>query len=187
MKKLVIVFLILFQTVVAQAAEKYSQVKNTNSNKGGEEVGMYKGLDGVGQWHAMGEKDDVKLFYSDVKGSSFEAFKAETVVTADLKTLVSMLQDTDRMHEWMYSTKSVTIINQMSDTESIRYLVNEIPYPFMKDRDLVVHSSITQSDTGTVSIRMTKKEGIRGEVSGMVRIPRLDTIVDLQSLRITRC
>ncbi len=103
------------------------------------------------------------------------------------QTLVSMLQDTDRMHEWMYSTKSVTIIDQISKTESIRYLVNEIPYPFMKDRELVVYSTITQSDTGVVSIRMTKKEGVKDEVSGMVRIPKLLQGKELQWSRLYIC
>ncbi len=87
----------------------------------------------------------------------------------------------------MYSTKSVTIIDQISKTESIRYLVNEIPYPFMKDRELVVYSTITQSDTGVVSIRMTKKEGVKDEVSGMVRIPKLLQGKELQWSRLYIC
>ena len=127
MKKLVILFLVVFQVSMAYSAGKYSQVQNKNSNHENKEVEMYQGLDGVGQWHSMGEKGDIKLFYSDVSGSSFEAFKAEMIVTADLKTLVSMLQDTDKMHEWMYSTRSVTVLNKISKTESIRYLVNDIP------------------------------------------------------------
>ena len=54
MAKSVIIFLILIQSAMAQAAGKYSQVKNANSINGSEGVEMYKGLDGVGQWHAMG-------------------------------------------------------------------------------------------------------------------------------------
>jgi len=177
MARFIIIFIIAIQSSMAYTAGKFSQINNEKSNTETEGTEMYKGLDGVGQWKSMGSKDEIKLFYSDVEGSSFEAFKAEMTVNADLKTLVAMMQDTDRMHKWMYSTKSVKVLEKKSNTESIRYLINEIPYPFMKDRDLVVHTEITQKENGSVSVRMRKKEGIRADVNNLVRIPRLDTIV----------
>lgn len=139
---------------------------------------MYKGLDSIGPWKSMGTSRGVELYYATVSGSRYEAFKGVMKLRADLRPLVAMFQDTQNMPKWMYSTKSVEVLDQISPVESIRYLINEIPYPLMQDRDVVVHTRLTQHDDGSVAIRMTKKEGIKPDISGKVRIPRLDTLVN---------
>lgn len=139
---------------------------------------MYKGLDNLGPWKSMGTSKGIDLYCATVSGSKYDAFKGVTKLRTDLRPMVAMFQDTSNMPNWMYSTKSIEVLDQISEVESIRYLINEIPYPLMQDRDVVVHTKLTQNDDRSIEIRMTKKAGIKPDSAGKVRIPRLDTQVN---------
>ncbi len=175
-KLAVVVFCMIFPLLgFAGPKHSFSPKKDTAE----EEVSNIKiELASVQNWEELGsESDGIQLYTGDVKGSSFEAFKGVMTVNASLKTLVQMFQDVEKMPDWMYSTVSVEILEQISPVETIRYLINEIPYPFMKDRDLTVHTKIEQKIDKTVVIRMVKVADVKESVSGKVRIPFLDTTV----------
>ena len=95
---------------------------------------------------------DIEVYTRSTPGGGWE-FRAVTHVRSRMSALVEVLRDAENMPNWLYRTPSVSVIEEVSETESYAHLIHDLPWPF-SDRDSVVRVVLTQdADNDTVTIR----------------------------------
>ena len=106
------------------------------------------------------EKNDIRVFLSDVKGSDMKAFKGVTTLKSSLTAPIALLQDVTRAHEWVFNCKAMDLIEELSSTNAIYYTVTSMPWP-VKNRDSISETTITQNpETGAVRVSMDARNDI---------------------------
>ena len=94
-------------------------------------------------WKLNTEKDGIKVYTSVVPDSKIKAIKVECEVTATASQLVTILMDIKNAPEWVYHTKSCSLIKQVSPSELYYYSEVTLPWP-VKNRDFVSHLTVSQ-------------------------------------------
>jgi hypothetical protein len=113
------------------------------------------------EWTLATNKDDIKVFTKAVPDSKIKAIKVEGVFNASPSQLVTLIMDVNSSADWMYHTKSSTLIKQVSATELYYYSEVSMPWP-IQNRDFVAHLIVSQNP-------QTKVITIQGPtVAGMV-------------------
>ena len=121
-------------------------------------------------WVLKLNKDGIRVYTKNYQGSPVKAVKALCRIGASVSTLTSILRDVRNSKEWMYATKSVALLKELSPTEVIYDSEIELPWP-VSNRDFIVHQSITQdSVTNTVKITCVNKPDFIARSKGIVRI-----------------
>ncbi|MAR00138.1 MAG: hypothetical protein CMI00_06315 [Oceanospirillaceae bacterium] len=113
---------------------------------------------------------DIRVFTRKVKGSDLKAFRAVTQVSSTLTGLVALLEDAPRAKDWVFKCREMTLVEAISPTEAIYYMITDMPWP-VKNRDSISHSRVTQDAvTGTVRVDIDAADGYMGAKKGYVRI-----------------
>jgi len=98
---------------------------------------------GQADWKLSAEKDGIKVYTSNVPGSKIKAIKVECEINATESQLVSLLMDVNSSAEWVYHTKSCTLIKQVSPSDLYYYSEINLPWP-AANRDFVAHLTVVQ-------------------------------------------
>ncbi len=117
-------------------------------------------------WSLKKDEDGIKVFTSTTDNSSIKAIKVECTMAATPSQLVAYLLDIDKQPEWVYNTKSSTLLTKVKDNELIFYSVTEVPWP-CTNRDYIAHFTINQVAPDHIVIdskaepdRLPRKDGI---------------------------
>ncbi|RFZ83262.1 lipid-binding protein [Mucilaginibacter terrenus] len=103
-------------------------------------------------WTLKSDKDGVKVYTSLVTGSKIKAVKVECDVNARASQLVRVLLDVKHCPEWVYKTKSCSLVKQVSPSELYYYSEINVPWP-ATNRDFVAHLTVSQNpDTKVVTV-----------------------------------
>ncbi|MDR6941197.1 START domain-containing protein [Mucilaginibacter pocheonensis] len=94
-------------------------------------------------WALSTNKDGVKVYTRHVSNSKIKAIKVECQFDASAAQLVAVLLDIKGSIEWVYHTKSVSLIKQVSPSELYYYSEVSIPWP-LHNRDFIAHIKVTQ-------------------------------------------
>jgi hypothetical protein len=98
-------------------------------------------------WELRTEKKDIKVYTRTFPDSKFKAIKVELILQTTLSRLVTVLLDVNTATDWVYATKSATVLKQLSPSEVIYYSEVRLPWP-LSNRDFIVHL-VTSQDTHT--------------------------------------
>lgn len=107
-------------------------------------------------WKKKKDKNDVQCYTKEIPGSSFKAFKGETIVDATFEALISLVFDFEHYTEWVYSCEVSRVLKKVSDEEYYTYTVNSAPWP-VSDRDAVTHLKIQEKSEDRVIIAIKGK------------------------------
>jgi hypothetical protein len=122
------------------------------------------------QWNFLTQKDGIKVYNKSVKDSKVKALKVEVVLNTSLSAVVSLLLDVHGAKEWVYHTKSCTLVKQVSPAELFYYSEVSLPWP-LENRDFVAHVKVTQDKTSKVVIvEAPAIPGVVAEKKGIVRV-----------------
>jgi hypothetical protein len=122
-------------------------------------------------WKLRTNKNGIKVYTQKVEGSSFEAFKGETVLNCKLTTAVAVLRDIPSYPQWIYMTDTALVL-KTEGNEMYLYSVSKAPWPVSK-RDVPYLSRMDQNpDTREVLISLTAVPDYIPPKPGMVRIPK---------------
>lgn len=94
-------------------------------------------------WALNANKDGVKVYTRHVPDSKIKAIKVECQFNASAAQLVAVLLDIKGSIDWVYHTKSVSLIKQVSPSELYYYSEVSIPWP-VHNRDFIAHIKVTQ-------------------------------------------
>src|SRR4051812_26071371 len=103
-------------------------------------------------WKFHSEKEGIKIYTSEVAGSKIKALRVECTFQATLPHLAAVLMDVKNATDWVYKTKSITVLKEVSPSEIYYYSEISMPWP-VSNRDFVAHLTATQNpDTKVVTI-----------------------------------
>jgi hypothetical protein len=133
---------------------------------------LFSGTISFGQsdWKLSTEKNGIKVFTSNVPDSKIKAIKVECEVDATESQLVALLMDVNSSAQWIYHTKSSTLIKQVSASELYYYSEINLPWP-AANRDFVAHLTVNQNPvTKVVTIEGPAVNGMVPVKKGVVRV-----------------
>lgn len=94
-------------------------------------------------WALNTNKEGIKVYTRHVPNSKIKAIKVECSLNATPAQLVAVLMDIKGSIDWVYHTKSVNLIRQVSPSELYYYSEVNIPWP-LHNRDFIAHIKVTQ-------------------------------------------
>ncbi|WP_157729895.1 START domain-containing protein [Bacterioplanes sanyensis] len=115
----------------------------------------------------------IQVYVRDVPGSDLQAFRGTTRVQSRLTAAIALLEDHTVAPQWMHNCKAIDIVERVSDTHTISYMINDAPWP-VTDRDVVVESQLSQADDGTLTLSVRHREGVFPANDDMVRIAAME-------------
>ncbi|TSD67248.1 lipid-binding protein [Inquilinus sp. KBS0705] len=122
------------------------------------------------QWTLKSDNDGIKVYSSPVHNSRVKALRVECSYEANLAQIVTVLLDVKACTEWVYHTKSCTLIKQVSPSELYYYSEISLPWP-VQNRDFVAHLTVTQDpETKVVTMDGPAVAGLIPAKDGLVRI-----------------
>ena len=118
-------------------------------------------------WALSTNKEGIKVYTRHVPDSKIKAIKVECILNATPAQLVAVLLDIKGSMDWVYHTKSVNVIKQVSPSELYYYSEVTIPWP-VHNRDFIAHIKVTQDpvtkvitgDAPCISDMVRVKDGI---------------------------
>jgi hypothetical protein len=114
-----------------------------------------------GGWKLIANKDQIKIYSQAVPESKIKAIKVDCVVDASLSQMVALLLDVEAGTQWVYKTKSCTLVKKVTPSDLYYHSEISLPWP-LDNRDFVAHLRTTQDP-------VTKVVTVDGPVvSGMV-------------------
>ena len=108
----------------------------------------------VGNWNLVknDKANGIDVYLRILPNGNVE-FKGITTLNTSLSSIVALFKDIDSMSRWVYRTKKVMVLKEISHQEVYVYTIHTMPFPFTK-RDSIVHSTIRQDpESLTVTIR----------------------------------
>ncbi|WP_454803152.1 START domain-containing protein [Mucilaginibacter phyllosphaerae] len=121
-------------------------------------------------WALKSDKDGIKIYTSQVTNSKFKALRIECNYQSTLSQMVATLLDLKIRTEWIYHTKSIRLVKQVSPSELFYYSEISLPWP-AQNRDFVAHLITTQNeDTKVVTMDGPVAPTMVPEKDGIVRV-----------------
>ena len=121
-------------------------------------------------WKLNADKEGIKVYTSEVADSKVKAIKVQAEIDASATQLVALLMDVNTSADWVYHTKSCTLIKQVSPSELYYYSEINMPWP-ASNRDFVAHLIVSQNPvTKVIQIDGPSVPGMMPEKKGVVRI-----------------
>lgn len=103
-------------------------------------------------WRLKQDRENIKVYTKNIINSPLKAIKIVGNVNASLSALTAVLLDINSTKDWVYATKSISVLKIISPSELIYYSELEIPWP-VSNRDFIVLLKVTQDEkTKTVSV-----------------------------------
>lgn len=121
-------------------------------------------------WTLKTQKDGIKVYQSPVADSKVNAVKVLCEFEATPAALVAVLMDVKSCTEWVYHTKSCTLVKQNSPWDVVYHSEINLPWP-VENRDFVAHLWVTQDPkTHIVIVEGPAIPGVVAERKGIFRI-----------------
>lgn len=96
-------------------------------------------------WELRRDKDGIQVHTRSVEGSAFDAVRTTTRMTdVRLSSLVALIEDAPACADWADSCAESYLLERLSETESLVYTHNDMPFP-VKDRDVLAQVKWTQN------------------------------------------
>lgn len=101
-------------------------------------------------WKQKSSKDSINVYTAEVPGSRVNAIRVVSNVPATMSALIAVMLDIDATGEWVYSTKSVKVLKQVSVSEVYYHSELSFPWP-ASNRDFIAHISVVQDPVSKIT------------------------------------
>ena len=121
-------------------------------------------------WQLKQDKDGIQVYTKNIDNAKLKAVKVVTTINTSLSTLTAVLMDVEGSKDWVYATKSISLLKQISPAALIYYSEIEIPWP-ASNRDFIVEIRVSQDEkTKSVTVDGFNKPAYLPENKNTVRI-----------------
>jgi hypothetical protein len=132
-------------------------------------------------WTRMGEFDGIVNWESKRPSMPLSAFKARTVIRADMWLVLAVLEDVNRAAEWTHHCAEMRLVRRGAERDMFVYARMDAPWP-VHDRDVVTRVLVEYGKSGELSVAIHGVSGERPERPGVVRIPYLRAFYHFRAL-----
>lgn len=102
------------------------------------------------EWELRKDRRGIQVYTARVDGSKHRAVFSTMEINARPESVVALLLDLPNCRQWATMCRDARIEQSLSETQSIVYGRNDIPFP-VRDRDSYSHVSwLADRDTGTI-------------------------------------
>jgi hypothetical protein len=101
------------------------------------------------EWTRKSNKDGIVVFTRTDEASGLKEIRVQCKVPATLSQMVALLLDVKAGKEWVYSTKSATLLKTVSPSELYYYSEVAMPWP-LSNRDFIAHLIVSQHPVSKV-------------------------------------
>jgi len=123
-------------------------------------------------WTLKLDKENIKVYTKTQENSNLKAIRVSCELNTTLTKLTAVVLDANAGTEWVYSTKSSTLLKQISPSELIYYSEVSLPWP-LSNRDFVAHLNAKQDPlTKVVTIDGPVEPDYIAEKKGVVRVEK---------------
>lgn len=122
------------------------------------------------KWDLKKDDEGIKIYTRTVPNSPHKALRATFTMKGTLNILENILLDISKQTDWVYSTKTSSLVKRMGEHDLVYYSEKSMPWP-VTNRDAVVRISITRSDATTMLVNAISVVGTVPEKKGIVRVP----------------
>jgi START domain len=98
-------------------------------------------------WVFKNERNNVKVYYK--KTTEVYELKMTSSVKSSADGVLKLLSEIDNFPNWIYSVKYAKVLQRISETEVIYYILLDFPWP-LNDRDMIMHSKLDFDDVNHV-------------------------------------
>jgi hypothetical protein len=121
-------------------------------------------------WKLNTDNDGIKIYTSLVPDSKIKAVKVECDFKATASQFIAVLLDIKASPDWLYHTRSCTVVKQVSPSELYYYSEVSLPWP-AENRDFVGHIMISQNaETKVITVDGPAVPGYVPVKDNMVRV-----------------
>ncbi len=126
-------------------------------------------------WDFKKEKQGIKVFTRESTIDNLKELKITTSVTAQLNSIVAVLNDVDSYKDWVYKTKEAKILERVNENSVYYYSESEMPWP-LSNRDVCVYSTLLQDPvTKTITSTSSSRHTYIENKNGIVRVEVLES------------
>lgn len=101
------------------------------------------------EWIRKSAKEGITVFTRTDEVSGLKEIRVQCKVPATLSQMVALLMDVHAGKDWVYSTKSATLLKAVSPSELYYYSEVEMPWP-LSNRDFIAHLIVSQHPVSRV-------------------------------------
>ncbi|WP_158155547.1 START domain-containing protein [Vibrio alginolyticus] len=131
-------------------------------------------------WQFESDKNGITI-YSREHSDGLVEIRARMFTPTSYGALLTLLEDSDNIPNWIDNASHSRVLNQISATENIVYTQFKAPWP-AKNRDMVTYSKYWVDELGfTIEIK-SAPDSYLAEQNGYVRIRSVDATWELQKL-----
>ncbi len=125
------------------------------------------------EWFLAQDIDNIQVYTRSVEGSDIREFKAEAVIDAPIRKLLSIFVDFEHYPDWFHETSKAKLLKQVSRYERFSYQNLIMPFP-LDDRDLLIHSVLSTKDN-VVTLKTNASPNLCNELDDIVCEDVLDS------------
>ena len=107
----------------------------------------------AGEWELAKQQDGITVQTRKVADSAFREFRGEVEVSANINSVMAVLDDTANFTRWMHQCAEAKLLHKESLLQRYQYLVNDFPWP-AADRVLLIRNHISQADDRVVTVSL---------------------------------
>lgn len=122
------------------------------------------------EWTLKSNRDGIKVLTRTESASGLKEIKVQCTVKASLSQMVALVMDVNAGVDWVYATRSSTLLKRVSASELYYYSEVEMPWP-LSNRDFIAHLIVSQDAvTKTVTINGPTVPGYVPEKEDLIRV-----------------
>ncbi|MCH8492525.1 MAG: hypothetical protein LAT53_04740 [Idiomarina sp.] len=130
-------------------------------------------------WQLYSRADDVQVHFRYANGDTLE-IQAEKDINSCAAAFLHLLEDTDRISDWVSNSRNATILEQPQPNTHIVHTEFRAIWPVL-NRDMVTHSSWTyDAETATLLLAIKDASDALAEQKSTVRMTDVDGVWQLQ-------
>ena len=124
-------------------------------------------------WELQRDQDGIRVHTRLVEGSPYDEVRTTTSMgDVRLSSLVALIEDAPACTDWADSCAESYLVERLSDSESLVYTHNDMPFP-VKDRDVLAQVKWTQNlMSSAVEMNSVATVGKMDEVRGRLRLTK---------------
>ncbi len=104
---------------------------------------LYQSLFAQSDWTLKSTKNGLNIYTKTVSSSGLKGIRVKCNLSAKLSQVVALIMDVNAGEEWVYGTKSSSLLKKVSPSELYYYSEVDIPWP-ISNRDFIAHLKVSQ-------------------------------------------
>ena len=127
-------------------------------------------------WRIDKYKEGIKVSSRQIAGSAVRVVRTEVDINAPFDRVFALLLDASQRPRWDTVCAEASVHKQLSDSEDIIYIVNDLPWP-VSDRDMVLRRQWSMTADGSQArIHASAENQLLPRVEGRVRVEKAEGV-----------